>query len=158
VAQNMFCKRPNNEHQAVRPTTSQAMDKYFFLKNADRRMTIVIEPVMREMSKRLRSHGHESVVVRESQSISNTGNLQHRHISLIVFARNGKPTNLTKCPAIAFVANSDKKTVWVREKTMVSNGSRERNAGEYQVGAITRQLVEKHIRSFLPEALARIIS
>jgi hypothetical protein len=154
----MFRKRPDNEHQAVRPTMSQAIDKYFFLKDADRRMTAVIEPVMKDISKKLQSHGHESAIVRESQSISQSGNLQHRHISLIILPRNRKPANLAKCPAIAFVANSDKKTVWVREKTMVSNRSRERTTGEYQLREITWQLVENHILDFLPETLRRTAS
>lgn len=135
---------------------NQAIDKYFFLKNADQRMTVVIEPVMKEISKELHHSGHESVIIKEHQTISKNGTLHHRHISLIISTPDKKPAcNLVKYPAIAFVADSDKKIVWVREKKIAAKDNRERNAGEYRIGEITRQLVEKHIRNFLREALGK---
>jgi len=149
----MFHKKCDYEQRKVPPTMHQAADKYFFLKDVDHRMTIVIEPVMKEISKELQSRGHGSAIIKEYQSISDTGNLRHRHISLIIITDNKRPAYNSKYSAIAFVANSNKKTVWVREKTIGSEGQRERNTGEYQVGEITRQLVEKHIRNFLLEAL-----
>lgn len=152
----MFHERFNDRQQETTPTMHQAIDKYFFLKNADHRMTVVIEPVMKEISKELQSRGHESAIIKECQTISKNGTLHHRHISLIIFTRDKKPAcNLVKCPAIAFVADSDKRIVWVREKKIVAKDNRERNVGEYRIGEITRQLVEKHIRNFLREALRK---
>lgn len=153
----MFRERSGNEQGSAGPTLSQALDKYFFLKDADHIMTVVIEPAMKGISNVLRSHGHGSTIVREPQSINDKGNLRHRHISLIMPTNKTKPVSLSKYPAIAFVANSDKKVVWVIEKTMASDGSKKRNAGEYQVGEITRQIVEKHIRHFLSEALGKTV-
>lgn len=154
----MFGKGSGNKKQAAEPTFSQALDKYFFLKDADHRMTVVIEQVMKEVSKKLQLHGHESSIVREPQSISQSGDLRRRHISLIIFTGKTKPVSPSKYPAIAFVANSDKKVVRVVEKTIASDGSKERNAGEYQIGEITRQVVERHIRLFLPEVLGKTVS
>jgi len=154
----MFHEEPGNGQRASWPTLSQALDRYFFLKDAEHIMTAVIEPVMKEISKKLRSSGHESSIIMESQSISDSGCLRLRHISLIITARKTEPSGLSKHPIIAFVANSDKKMVWVLEKTMVPDGSKERNAGEYRVGELTRQIVEKHIRCFLPEALGKTVS
>ena len=152
----MFHKKCDYEQRKVPPTMHQAIDKYFFLKNADHRMTVVIEPVMKEISKELHHCGHESAIIKEHQTISKNGTLHHRHISLIIFTRDKKPAcNLVKYPAIAFVADSDKKILWVREKKIASEDNRERNAGEYQIGDITRQLVEKHIHNFLREALRK---
>ncbi|OPY00733.1 MAG: hypothetical protein A4E60_02125 [Syntrophorhabdus sp. PtaB.Bin047] len=154
----MLHEGSGNEQRAAWPTLRQALDRYFFLKDAEHIMTAVIEPVMKEISMKLRSRGHESSIVRESQSISDSGYLRLRHISLIIAARKTKPAGLAKHPVIAFVANSEKKMVWVLEKTIVPDGSKERNAGEYQVAEITRQIVEKHIRRFLPEALGKTVS
>ena len=152
----MFHEKFSDGHQETTPTMYQAIDKYFFLKNAAHRMTVVIEPVMKEISKELHHSGHESAIIKEHQTISKNGTLHHRHISLIIFTGDKKPAcNPVKYPVIAFVANSDKKIVWVRENKMVSKNNRERNAGEYQIGEITRQLVEKHIHNFLREALRK---
>lgn len=154
----MIRKGSGNKQQAAGLTLSQALDRYFFLKDADHIMTAVIDPVMKEISKKLQSRGHGSIIVRESQSISDNGYLRLRHISLIITSRKTKPAGPSKHPLISFVANSDRKTVWVLEKTIVADGSKERNAGEYKVGEITCQIVEKHIRRFLPEALGKTAS
>ncbi|MBP7529983.1 MAG: hypothetical protein KA801_18830 [Syntrophorhabdaceae bacterium] len=152
----MFHEGFNDRQQETTPTMHQAIDKYFFLKNADHRMTVVIEPVMKEISKELQSRGHESAIIKECQTLSKSGTLHHRHISLIIFTGDKKPAcNLVKYPVIAFVADSEKRIVWVREKKIVAKDNRERNAGEYRIGEITRQLVEKHIHNFLREALRK---
>ena len=63
-------------------TLRKASEQYLFLKNADQKMTTVIEPVMRSIIKELHSRGQEAVISKECQSISESGTLQYRHITL----------------------------------------------------------------------------
>lgn len=137
-------------------TTHQASEKYFFLRNADKMMTTVIEPVMREIIKELRSRGQEAVIFREGQSISESGTLQYRHITVIFSADNRKPAyRFSAYPAIGFVADSHNETILVREKRITAAGKRERITGRYRIDEITGDLAEKHIRTFLPGVLKK---
>ncbi len=151
----MFGARSKDKEETV-PTMRQAMDMYFFLKNADKKMNAVIEPVMREIAERLHSQGQESVIAKQCQALSSNGNLQHRNISLILVTGNKRPAcNVSSYPAIAFVANSDRGTLWVRERSIGPDWKKERSTGEYQIDAITRQLVEKHIITWLHRLSAK---
>ena len=137
-------------------TPHEASDKYFFLRNVDKMMTAVIEPVMRGIIKELRSRGKEAVIVRESQSISESGTLQYRHITLILSTDDRKPVyRFSAYPGIGFVADSHNETILVREKRITAAGKRERITGRYRVDEITDDLAEKHIRTFLPGVLKK---
>lgn len=151
----MFHENLNDRLQTM-PTMRQAVDKYFFLKEADKQMNTVIEPVMREIAAELQSRGRAATIFKECQTVTDNGTVQPRHISLILSTENKRPAcGSSRHPSISFVADSDAKTVWVRERKISSRGKKEFNVGEYQVDQITRQLIEKHIRGFLPEALKK---
>lgn len=140
-----------------RPTVSHASDKYFFLKNADQKMTTVVEPVMRGIIKELHSHGQEAVIVKQCQSISESGTLQYRHITLILSVDNKKPAyNFSPYPAIGFVADSHNETILVREKRSTAYSKKESITGAYRIDEITVDLVEKYIRAFLPKVLKKV--
>lgn len=135
----------------------QADEKYFFLKTVDQTMTKVIEPVMRGIIKELHSHDQEAVIVKQCQIITDSGTLQHRHITLILSADNKKPVyNFSPFPAISFVADSHSETILVREKRVTATGKKESITGECRIGEITEDLVAKYIRAFLPKVLKKV--
>ena len=138
-------------------TLRKASEQYLFLKNADQKMTTVIEPVMRSIIKELHSRGQEAVISKECQSISESGTLQYRHITLILSADNKKPAyNFSPYPAIGCVADSLNETILVREKKVTTTGKKENITGEYRIDEITAYLVEKYIKNFLPKVLKKV--
>jgi hypothetical protein len=140
-----------------RLTVRYAGDKYFFLKNADQKMTTVIEPLMRGIIKELHSYGQEAVIVKQCQSITPRGTLQYRHITLVLSGDKRKPAyNFSPYPAIGFIADSLNETILVREKRFTAYGKKESITGSYHIDEITVDLVEKYIRAFLPKVSKKV--
>lgn len=135
----------------------RAGEKYLFLKTVEEVTTKVIEPAMRKIIKELHSRGQEAIIARECQSITESGALRQRHITLILSDDNRKPAyNFLLYPAIGFVADSQNERILVQEKRVTATGKRENIAGECRIGEITGDLVEKYIRTFLPKVLKNV--
>lgn len=135
----------------------RASEKYFFLKTVDQITTRVIEPAMRKIIEELHSRGQEAVIAKECQSVSESGTLQYRHITLVLSADTRKPAyNFSPYPAIGFVADSHSETILVREKRVTATGKKESITGEYRIGEITEDLVARYIIAFLPKVLKKV--
>ncbi len=133
-----------------------SVSRYFFFKKLADKARSVIEPVMRKINLDLQKQGHRSVIFQEIEATIVDDSVHPAHISFIIFTEDGKPAyDLSRYPHIAFVASSDKNTVWIRKKIKEKHDSREINAGEYKISAITSQVVEKHIQEFLSEVIAK---
>lgn len=147
--------RQFNESYPGQPDRQEALDivvRYIFLKELAAKVRAVIEPVMHRACRDLQRYGHGSAILKELQTVSLNGNASAPGISLVIFTDRGQPVyDLARYPHIGFVADPREPAVWVREKVIVKGGAEVRRVGEYQVDAVTGDLVERHIRDFLPE-------
>lgn len=145
---------PNTRPSPDRGLASRSVSRYFFFKEMAGKIRSDIEPAMRKICRDLHKQGYRAAIFQEIEAAMVDDNIRPAHISLAVFTETGKPAyDLSRYPHIAFVASSQKNMIWVRKKLAEVHGGQELNAGEYKISAITRQLVEKHIRDFLPEVL-----
>jgi hypothetical protein len=116
-----------------------------------------IRPAMKEFVDVLNSYGHEATVREQDESSSSAGGVLSSAISLCInpkpFAHKSTPTSKNSIE-ITFSANRSERKVTVSStNTMLrSNGSVGKRA-EYDVDAITADVVADHVLQTLQDAL-----
>jgi hypothetical protein len=116
-----------------------------------------IRPAIQEFVDALNAHGHEAAVREQPESSSSAGGVSRAAISLCInpkpFAHKSTATNKIVIE-ISFSANRSERKVTVSSTNtmMNSNGSVGKRA-EYEVEAITTDVVTDHILQTLQDAL-----
>ena len=119
--------------------------------------TETIQPAIQEIADILNERGHKASVREQDESSSSAGGVSHSAISLCVnpkpFAHKSTATNKTFIE-VTFSANRSERKVTVSStNTMLnSNGTLGKRA-EYEVDAITADVVTDHVLQTLQDAL-----
>jgi len=115
-----------------------------------------IRPLLQEIADLLKERGHEAAVREQDESSSTAGGVKSAAISLRVvpkpFAGNPVESNPVAIE-IAFSANRAERKVTVSStNTMMNHGGRIGKRGEYELDAVTSDVVANHVIQTLTEA------
>jgi hypothetical protein len=118
--------------------------------------TETIRPALQEMADLLNERGHEATVREQEESSSAVGGVKSAAVSLRVvpkpFAhKSTEPNSITI--EITFSANRSERKVTVSSiNTMASHSGSVGKRGEYEIDAITADIVASHVIQTLKEA------
>jgi vancomycin resistance protein YoaR len=118
--------------------------------------TETIRPALEEMAEMLNERGHEATVRDQEESSSAVGGVKSAAVSLRVvpkpFARKSTETNPITIE-VTFSANRSERKVTVSStNTMASHGGSIGKRGEYEIDAVTVDVVANHVIQTLHEA------
>jgi hypothetical protein len=118
--------------------------------------TQVIRPVIQEIADLLSERGHEAAVREQDESSSTAGGVKSAAVSLRVvpkpFAHLAAEANPVALE-ISFSANRAERKVTVSStNTMINHGGRIGKRGEYELDAVTADVVANHVIETLAEA------
>ncbi len=118
--------------------------------------TEMIGPALRELAAILNERGHEAVVREQEESSSTAGGVSSAAISLRTipkpFAHKGADTN-KRTIEVTFSANRSERRVAVSSiNTVASSGGSIGKRGEYELDAMTADVVVDHVLKTLQEA------
>jgi hypothetical protein len=116
-----------------------------------------IRPMIQEFVDVLSAHGHEATAREQEESSSTAGGVSYAAISLRVipkpFAHKSTETPKTFIE-ITFSANrSERKIVVSSTNTMMSSGGSLGKRGEYEIEAMTAEVIAEHVLQALQQAL-----
>jgi hypothetical protein len=123
-------------------------------------MTETIRPVIHEFVEVLNGRGHEATVREQEESSTGVSGVTSAAISLRVvpkpFAHKSKEANKVFIE-ITFSANrSERKIIVSSTNTLINSGGSLGKRGEYEIGALSADVVADHLLQALKEALAGI--
>jgi hypothetical protein len=115
-----------------------------------------IQPVAQEIADMLNAHGHKASVREQGESSTTEGGVKSASVSLRVvpkpFAHKSAETNPVSIE-ITFSANcSERKVAVSSTNTMMSHGRTVGKRGEYEIEAVTADVVTSHVIQTLNEA------
>jgi hypothetical protein len=115
-----------------------------------------IVPVLKELAEVLNASGHEATVREQEESSSTVGSVTSAAVGLSVvpkpFVRKGTDTKKS-FTEIMFSANrSDQKIVVSSTNTIIKSSGGVGKRGEYELGALTGDVVVEHVLKNLEEA------
>ena len=118
--------------------------------------TATIRPVLQEMADMLNERGHEASVREQEESSSAVGGVKSAAVSLRIvpkpFAHKSIEPNSTTIE-ITFSANrSERKITVSATNTMMTHGGSVGKRGEYDIDALTADVVEGHVIQTLNDA------
>jgi hypothetical protein len=149
----------NSRVEAARREAERRMiERRIFLAEFSERMRTVIRPTMEQVGDLLTSRGHEFEITEEEESVEANGKTANAAITLRIYPYAERPahTQLGGCPHLAIRANSPRNTIYVHESIMMpGSGGHAGTAGEYELDAVTADMVEQHILSVLVRTLGR---
>ncbi len=117
-----------------------------------------IRPALQEIADMLNERGHDAAV-REQQESSTAGSgVKSAAISLRVipkpFAHKSTETNPTTIEIMFSANRSERKVTVSSTNTMISHGGSVGKRGEYEIDAVTTDVVASHVIETLNEAFA----
>jgi hypothetical protein len=118
--------------------------------------TTTIQPAIQEMADLLNERGHKASVHEQEESSSAVGGVKSAAVSLRVvpkpFAQRAPETNPSSI-VVTFAANlSDRKVAVSSTNTMMGSGGSIGKRGEYELDAVTEDVVASHVLQTLKEA------
>jgi hypothetical protein len=118
--------------------------------------TEIIQPAIKEIAEMLSERGHEASVREPEESSSAAGSVKSAAISLRIvpkpFAHKSAETNPIFIE-ITFSANrSERKVAVSSTNTMINHGGTVGKRGEYDIEAVTAEVVTMHVIQTLSEA------
>lgn len=118
--------------------------------------TEVIQPAIQEMADMLNQRGHQATVREQEESSSTVDGIKSAAVSLRIvpkpFAHRSSETSPIRIE-ITFSANRVERKVAVSStNTMVNHGGNVGKRGEYEIGAMTADVVTAHVIQTLSEA------
>jgi hypothetical protein len=116
-----------------------------------------IRPMIQEFVDVLSAHGHEATAREQEESSSTAGGVSYAAISLRIipkpFARKSTETPRTFIE-ITFSANRSERRITVSStNTMMSSSGSVGKRGEYEIEAMTAEVITEHMLQSLQEAL-----
>jgi hypothetical protein len=119
--------------------------------------TSTIRPAIQEFADVLNGHGHEVTAREQQESSSTAGGVSYAAISLRIipkpFAHKSAETNKSFIE-ITFSANRSERKITVSStNTMINSGGSLGKRGEYEIDAVTTDVVADHVLQTLQEAL-----
>ncbi len=119
--------------------------------------TETIRPLIQEFVELLSGHGHEATAREQEESSSSAGGVSYAAISLRVtpkpFAHKSVETNKSFIE-VTFSANrSERKVTVSSSNTMIHSSGSVGKRGEYEIDAMTADVVADHVIQTLQEAL-----
>ncbi len=116
----------------------------------------VVAPVLQEIADMLAERGHEAALREQEESSSTAGGVRSAAVSLRVvpkpFAKKSAETNPVTIE-ISFSANRSARKVTVSStNTMIGHGGTVGKRGEYELDAVTADVVATHVIQTLGEA------
>ena len=117
----------------------------------------VLRPAMQEIADLLRARGHEATVHEQEESSSTAGGVKAAAVSMRVVPKSVTPGAASSSPVafeISFSANrAERKVVVSSSSTMMNHGARMGKRGEFEVDAVTADVVATHAIKALEEAI-----
>ncbi len=116
----------------------------------------VISPALQEIADMLNERGHEATLREQEESSSTAGGVRSAAVSLRIvpkpFAKKAAETNAVTIE-VNFSANRAARKVTVSStNTMIGNGGTVGKRGEYEIDAVTADVVATHVIQTLTEA------
>jgi hypothetical protein len=120
--------------------------------------TEMVRPTLQELAELLNGYGHEVTVREQEESSSTVGGVTFAAISLRVipkpFAHKSTSESNKSFIEITFSANrSERKIAVSATSTMITSGGSLGKRGEYEVSALTADVVADHVLQTLRDAL-----
>jgi hypothetical protein len=120
--------------------------------------TETIRPALQEFADVLAASGHEAAVLEQEESSSSVGGVKRAEISLRVtpkpFAHKSTTETKRSFVEVAFSANrSERKITVASTSTLLNSGASLGKRGEYEIDAVTADVVAAHVVQTLAEAL-----
>jgi hypothetical protein len=118
-----------------------------------------IQPAIQEIADMLNERGHKATVREQDESSSTEGGIKSAGVSLCIipkpFANKSTKTNAVAIE-ITFSANRNERKVAVSSTdTMLGNGGTVGKRGDYEIDAVTADVVASHVIQALNEAFGR---
>jgi len=147
-------KREAAQHEAERSKTEHQQ----FLESFAKKASETIRPAMQDLAEQLKARGHEFEITEQQERADSDDHTQDAGITLTIYPTGQRPSypNQRACPHVAFMTNSYKNSVYVRESTMMpGRGGRSGSTKEYDLDQITPKVVYEHILKVLAEAMGK---
>jgi hypothetical protein len=121
--------------------------------------TETIQPALQEMAEMLNQRGHQASVREQDESSSTVDGIKSAAVSLRIvpkpFAQKSSETNPNTIE-ITFSANrSERKVAVSSTNTMANHGGTVGKRGEYEIDAVTADVVTSHVIQTLSEAFGK---
>jgi hypothetical protein len=119
----------------------------------------IIQPAVQEMADMLNEGGHQASVREQEESSTTVDGIKSAAVALRIvpkpFARRSAETSPI-CIEITFSANrADRKVAVSSTNTMANHGGNVGKRGEYDIDAVTAEVVSAHVIQTLSEAFGR---
>jgi hypothetical protein len=143
------------QKEAKRVEEQKKTEREIFLENFSKIIVDTITPAMEEVTKFLKTRGHDTDIKEFKEKINDKGITEPAKISFRIFPLGNRPRSLEPydCPSVSFIVDSFQNRVNAHISTMMpGKGGHSGSEGLYSLNQITKEIVQKHIITTLSEA------